>query len=109
MDEESFEQVGCIHSTQGLEFEYVGVIIGKDLRYEDGKVITDRTQRAKSDASIKGLNGNEKLGDLIIRNTYKTLLSRGQKGCFIYCEDKALEFYIKEKIKKVKGFKKYSK
>lgn len=109
LDEESFEQVGCIHSTQGLEFEYVGVIIGKDLRYEDGKVITDRTQRAKSDASIKGLNGNEKLGDLIIRNTYKTLLSRGQKGCFIYCEDKALEFYIKEKIKRVKDFKRYSK
>lgn len=98
IDEESFEQVGCIHSTQGLEFEYVGIIIGKDLRFENNKVITDRTQRAKSDATIKGLNGNEKLGDRIIRNTYKTLLSRGQKGCFVYCEDKALSDYLRRCI-----------
>lgn len=100
IDEESFEQVGCIHSTQGLEFEYVGIIIGKDLRYENGKVITDRTQRAKSDATIKGLKGDEALGDRIIRNTYKTLLSRGQKGCFVYCEDKALSDYIKKCLSK---------
>ena len=96
LDEESFEQVGCIHSTQGLEFEYVGIIIGKDLRYENGKVITDRSRRAKTDATIKGLKGNEELGDRIIRNTYRTLLSRGQKGCFVYCEDKALSEYLKK-------------
>ena len=100
LDENSFEQVGCIHSTQGLEFEYVGIIIGKDLRYVDGRVITDRKMRAKTDATIKGLNGDEELGDKIIRNTYKTLLTRGQKGCFIYCEDKSLSDYIKEKLSK---------
>lgn len=97
-----FEQVGCIHSTQGLEFEYVGVIIGLDMRYENGHVITDRTKRAKSDATIKGLKGNEQLGDKIIRDTYKTLLSRGQKGCFIYCEDEKLGEYIKEALQKAK-------
>lgn len=100
IDKESFEQVGCIHSTQGLEFEYVGIIIGKDLRFENNKVITDRSKRAKSDATIKGLNGNEAKGDKIIRNTYKTLLSRGQKGCFIYCEDKALSNYLKERLRR---------
>ena len=99
---DSFEQVGCIHSTQGLEFEYVGVIIGLDMRYENGHVITDRTKRAKSDATIKGLKGNEQLGDKIIRDTYKTLLSRGQKGCFIYCEDEKLGEYIKEALQKAK-------
>ena len=96
LDEESFDQIGCIHSTQGLEFEYVGIIIGNDLRYENGVVITDRTKRAKSDATIKGLYGNEELGDKIIRNTYKTLLSRGQKGCYIFCEDENLSKYIKK-------------
>ncbi len=99
---DSFDQVGCIHSTQGLEFDYVGIIIGKDLRYENGKVITDRTKRAYSDATIKGLKGDEALGDRIIRNTYKTLLTRGQKGCFIYCEDEALSEYIKLRLSKVK-------
>lgn len=98
IDPNSFEQVGCIHSTQGLEFDYVGIIIGLDLRYENGRVITDRFKRAKSDASIKGLRNNEDLGDRIIRNTYKTLLSRGQKGCYIYCEDKALAVYLKKRI-----------
>lgn len=97
----TFDQVGCIHSTQGLEFDYVGIIIGKDMRYENGKVITDRTQRAKSDTTIKGLKGDEALGDRIIRNTYKTLLTRGQKGCFIYCEDEALNTYIKKRLAKI--------
>lgn len=101
IDADSFDQVGCIHTSQGLEFDYVGVIIGKDLLYEDGHVVTDPSKRAKSDQSLKGLKSNPdpSLGDRIIRNTYKTLLTRGQKGCYIYCEDKALREYLKERIK----------
>lgn len=110
-DEDSFEQVGCIHSTQGLEFDYVGIIIGKDLRYVANKVITDRTKRAKSDATIKGLRGNteeekEKHADRIIRNTYKTLLSRGKFGCYVYCEDKPLAEYLKKRLAIAKEMKK---
>ena len=92
IDEESFDQIGCIHTSQGLEFDYVGVIIGKDLRYENNHVITDYTKRAKTDTSLKGIKSSKNfyLADEIIRNTYRTLLSRGQKGCYIYCEDKAL-------------------
>lgn len=98
IDEDSFEQVGCIHTSQGLEFDYVGVIIGKDLKYVDGQVITDPTQRAKSDQSLKGSRGDKGLEDRIIRNTYRTLLTRGQKGCYIYCEDKQLSEYLKKRI-----------
>lgn len=104
-DPESFEQVGCIHSTQGLEFDYVGIIIGRDLRYESARVITDSTKRAKSDGSIRGeslIPGKTKkeLLDRIIRNTYRTLLSRGQKGCYVYCEDKPLSEYLKERLQR---------
>ncbi len=101
IDEDSFDQVGCIHTSQGLEFDYVGIIIGNDLRYENGIVITDPTKRAKSDQSLRGLkcrNNYEEQADKIIRNTYKTLLTRGQKGCYIYCEDKALQEYLKKRI-----------
>lgn len=100
IDEDSFEQVGCIHTSQGLEFDYVGIILGNDIRYIDGKVVTDFSKRAKTDASLKGIKSSKDyvLADRIIRNTYKTLLSRGQKGCFIYCEDKELSKYIKSKI-----------
>lgn len=100
IDEDSFEQVGCIHTSQGLEFDYVGIIIGKDMRYENGRVITDYTKRAKTDQSLKGMHKYKryKEADRIIRNTYKTLLSRGQKGCYIYCEDDALSIYLKERL-----------
>ena len=94
----SFDQVGCIHSTQGLEFDYAGVIIGLDMKYRDGKVITDYRERARSDKSIIGVktDADRKQADRIIRNTYKTLLSRGQKGCYVYCQDKALAEYFKK-------------
>ena len=100
IDETSFDQIGCIHTSQGLEFDYVGVIIGKDLRFYGNKVVTDYTQRAKSDKSLKGIKTtkNYNLADKIIRNTYRTLLSRGQKGCYIYCEDKELANYIKRML-----------
>lgn len=96
----SFDQVGCIHTCQGLEFDYVGVIIGKDLRYENGKLLTDQSQIAVSDKS-SGIRTckNKQLADTLIKNTYKTLMSRGQKGCFVYCEDKILREYLKNLIR----------
>lgn len=103
VDEDSFEQVGCIHTSQGLEFDYVGIIIGKDMIYRNGKVLTDYTQRAKTDASLKGIKTtlNYSLADRIIRNTYKTLLSRGQKGCYVYCEDVELRNYFQKIIARI--------
>lgn len=106
IDAKSVNEIGCIHTAQGLEFDYVGVIIGNDLRYENGKVITDVTERAKTDQSIKGIqkmyqenpDKAEKLADEIIKNTYRTLLTRGQKGCYIYCEDKLLSEYLKRRV-----------
>lgn len=98
IDEDSFEQVGCIHTTQGLEFDYVGIIIGKDLVFKNGKVETDFLRRARTDKSLSGIRSskNYALADRIIRNTYKTLLSRGQKGCYVYCEDVALRDYMRK-------------
>ena len=103
----SVNEIGCIHTSQGLEFDYVGVIVGNDIRFENGKVITDFTKRAKTDQSLKGIkklskeNPNEaqKRADEIIRNTYRTLLTRGMKGCYIYCVDPELEQYLKDRIK----------
>lgn len=102
IDENSFDQIGCIHTSQGLEFDYVGVIIGRDLVYRDGEVRTDNTHRAHTDQSLRGSRGNQDWTDELIRNTYRTLLTRGQKGCYIYCEDKALADYIREQIQKMR-------
>lgn len=97
----SFEEVGCIHTAQGLEFDYVGVIIGKDLTYnnETGKVETHQSAISKDDKSsgIRTLKNAQEARRLIL-NTYKTLLNRGQKGCYVYCEDDALRKYFKKQI-----------
>lgn len=99
----SFEQVGCIHTAQGLEFDYVGVLIGKDLRYDasTGLVITDPSKISKDDKSSGIRTARKEVAEKLIKNTYKTLLTRGQKGCFIYCEDKALADYVRSNIQHV--------
>ena len=104
---DSVHEAGCIHTSQGLEFDYVGVIIGDDLRYEDGKIVTDYSKRAKTDQSMKGIKGlskdnpkkAEQIAEEIIKNTYRTLMTRGMKGCYVYCTDKKLADYFKERLK----------
>ena len=98
----SFEEIGCIHTCQGMEFDYVGVFIGKDLYYKDGHVQTNRNAISKDDktSGIRLKSTSNEEADKLIRRTYKVLLTRGIKGCYIYCEDEALRNYLKEKLKK---------
>lgn len=90
MAPESIEQVGCIHTCQGLELDYVGVIVGPDFEFRDGLTVVDPTKRSKQDRSIRGYKSRTvKDPDIterverIIRNTYKTLMTRGLKGCYV--------------------------
>lgn len=107
IDSESVNEVGCIHTCQGLEFDYIGVIIGDDLRYENDHIVTDYTKRAKTDTSLNGIKkiakeqGQEvanKIADIIIKNTYRTLMTRGMKGCYVYCTNKELAEYLRKNI-----------
>lgn len=108
IEKDSVNEVGCIHTCQGLEMEYVGVIIGKDLIYRDGELITDSSARAKTDGSLRGYKKFQKdnfaeaevRADEIIRNTYRTLMTRGMKGCYVYFADKATSDYFKTLIPK---------
>jgi DUF2075 family protein len=100
---ESVSEVGCIHTCQGLELDYVGVIIGDDFFARNGEVGTSPLARSKNDASMKGFKKAEKQdsvaarnkADGIIKNTYRTLMTRGMKGCYIYCVDKQTNEYFK--------------
>ncbi|MBK1708327.1 DNA/RNA helicase domain-containing protein [Marichromatium gracile] len=93
--EDSVDQIGCIHTCQGLEFDYVGVIIGEDFVIRGGRVVTDAGKRAEQDRSVRGYKKMFKeqpenarvLADQIIKNTYRTLMTRGQKGCYVYATD----------------------
>ena len=102
----SVEQVGCIHTCQGLELDYVGVIIGPDMTFADAAVQTDPLKRSGQDKTIRGIRANwrkdaalRKRADRIVRNTYRTLMTRGMKGCYVYCCDAALADYLRSRIK----------
>lgn len=103
---DSVSEVGCVHTSQGLELDYVGVIIGPDLVARNGKLYTDVSKRAKTDKSIFGYKKlysedpehAEVLGDQIIKNTYRVLMTRGMKGCFLYCTDPETQEYFKRKL-----------
>ncbi|MBR0599787.1 DUF2075 domain-containing protein [Sinanaerobacter chloroacetimidivorans] len=111
--EGSIDEIGCIHTCQGLEFDYVGVIIGEDLIVKNGIITTQPEARDKVDANKtlrgyktmikdKDLSVVEKaklMADEVIRNTYKVLLTRGQKGCYVYCCNKELAEYLKRRIR----------
>ena len=97
---ESVSEIGCIHTCQGLELEYVGVIMGRDLVYRNGQWKTQPGERSKMDNSMRGdksiLNTPEanKIG-AVIQNTYRTLMTRGQKGCFVHSVDEETNEYLK--------------
>ncbi len=106
---DSVNEVGCIHTCQGLETDYIGVIIGSDFVIRNGVAVTDAAKRARQDASIKGyrtlLRENPKYAkqkaDAIIKNTYRTLMTRGMKGCYIYCTDDETNAWFKQAMGRV--------
>ena len=106
---ESVNEVGCIHTCQGLEVDYIGVIIGSDIVVRNGEIVIQPDQRAKTDQSLKGykkaLKENPEVAtakaESIIKNTYRTLMTRGQKGCYIFCTDAETNAYFAEMAKSV--------
>lgn len=93
MKPESIDQIGCIHTCQGLECDYIGVIIGPDLVRDvyTKELTTHPEARARQDSSIKGWRklaaedpeGARRKLDALIKNTYRTLMTRGMKGCAV--------------------------
>jgi DUF2075 family protein len=107
LKEESVNEIGCIHTCQGLELEYIGVIIGPDLVVRDGVVQTRPEKRARTDSSLKGFKALMKRASKqetllstseIIKNTYRTLMTRAQKGCFVFSVDPETNQYFKDHL-----------
>ena len=103
---DSVSEVGCIHTCQGLELDYVGVIIGHDMIVRNDKIITQPEERASTDRSIHTWRAlirrepetTKKRLDAIIKNTYRTLMTRGQKGCYVYFVDDETRQYFEKCI-----------
>ncbi len=103
---ESVNQVGCIHTCQGLELDYVGVIVGRDLVVRNGTVKTDVLQRASQDKTWHGFKtmyssdkkAALKRADEIVKNTYRVLMTRGKKGCFVWSIDPETNEWLRSGI-----------
>jgi len=104
--ENSVDEIGCIHTCQGLELDYVGVIVGLDFVIRNGVVMTQPEMRSKQDQSIKGYKKlkqsdpaeSDRRTSEIIKNTYRTLMSRGMKGCYVYFVDSQTADYFKARL-----------
>jgi len=100
---ESINEIGCIHTCQGLDLDYVGVVIGPDLVVEDGELVTVPEERDRYDSSIRGYKKRLKADPeqaradarRIILNTYRTLMTRGMKGCYVYAVDEGVREWLR--------------
>lgn len=98
------EQVGCIYTAQGFEFDYAGVIIGGDLKYDpvSKQIFTDKSA-CKDPVLRQNRQEATMTFDDYVRNIYRVLMSRGMKGCYIYAVDDNLSNYLKGLIDEMNG------
>jgi DUF2075 family protein len=96
-DANGISQIGCIYTAQGFEFDYVGVIFGNDLVYNFDEQKWKGHPKNSSDSVVK--RSKDKFVDLV-KNTYRVLLSRGMKGCYVYFVDKDTERFFKTRTEK---------
>ena len=98
------EQVGCIYTAQGFEFDYAGVIIGGDLKYNRLlKVIETDKAACKDPVLRRNVSEANMTFDDYVRNIYRVLMSRGMKGCYLYIVDVPLREYFKGLLNEMKN------
>jgi hypothetical protein len=103
---DSISEIGCIHTCQGLELDYVGVVIGEDLVVRDGHLVTKPEKRSKHDRSIRGWKtwrrrdreAVDAAARMIVLNTYRTLMTRGLKGCCVYAVDEGVREWLRGRV-----------
>lgn len=94
-DPRAVDQIGSIYTIQGFEFDYVGVIIGKDIIYNFETNKWEGHPENSSDSVVKKA-GNKFLD--LIKNSYRVLLSRALKGCYVYFVDKETEKFVRSRM-----------
>lgn len=96
-DPRGIDQVGCVYTAQGFEFDYVGVIFGRDLFYDPALADWCGRKECSHDKRVK--QGKERFTDLVKR-TYRVLLSRGMKGCYVHFVDHETRDFVVSRIER---------
>jgi len=85
-DPHGFDQVGCVYTAQGFEYDWNGVILGPDLVWRTDRWESRRDGNKDPDfKSRKNVSDHD--FDRLVRNVYKVLLTRGMVGTLIYSVD----------------------
>lgn len=93
-DPNGIEQVGCVYTAQGFEFDYVGVLWGRDLVVRNGTWVGQ--PQFSRDHVVKTRSGAKFLD--CVKNTYRVLLTRGLKGCFLYFQDPETRAFVEHRL-----------
>lgn len=91
----SVNEIGCVHTLQGYDLNYCGVIFGKEIDYDGKQIIINRNNFY--DSKVKDGSDNKTLKQYII-NTYRVIMSRGIRGCYVYVCNEGLRNYLKQFI-----------
>lgn len=106
IDESKSNQIGCIHTSQGLEFDYVGVILGRDIYYDpDTHTVNGDYENYYDKTGKSGLRNKPDELTQYIKNIYRVLMTQGIKGCTIFCCDKNLQAYMKNRANLIESKK----
>jgi len=100
-DPNGINQVGCVYTAQGFEFDYIGIIFGKDLFYDPEEGAWKGRRPLSADPNVKRAKTDEQFLSLV-KNTYRVLLSRGIKGCYVHFLDTATKNFFRSRIESKK-------
>ena len=97
--EGAVNEIGCVHTTQGYDLNYVAVIFGHEIDYDDesDSIVIDRNKFF--DSKVKDGVDDDTLKQYIV-NSYKVMMTRGIKGCYVYACNPRLQNYLKRFIAK---------
>ncbi len=95
-DPGGIEQIGCVYTAQGFEFDYVGVIFGRDLRYDPQSESWLGVTAFSRDHVVRTRSGARFTDN--VKNTYRVLLTRGMQGCFVYFVDAETRAFVESRL-----------
>lgn len=95
-DPNGINQVGCVYTAQGFEYDYAGIIVGRDLVYRFENQAWIGQKKFSKDPSMRNVESDDFLR--FVKNTYRVLLTRGMKGCYVYFEDKETENFVRSRV-----------
>jgi DUF2075 family protein len=95
-DPGGIDQIGCVYTAQGFEFDYVGIIFGRDLRYDSATQLWVGTPARSHDRVVRTGSGARFTDN--VKNTYRVLLTRGMQGCYVYFQDAETRAFVESRL-----------